>query len=62
MRIMPIGRKSLPDMEVEAELEKQKTILKCVETEEGHLEYEVPGGHQVHVKWSNGKSKRNGKE
>jgi hypothetical protein len=62
MRILPIGKKSLPEMEVVAELEKQKMILKSVVTEEGHLEYEVPGGHKVHVKWSNGKNNRNGKE
>ncbi len=62
MRIMPIGTKFLPDLEVEAEMEKQKMILKSVVTEEGHLEYEVPGGHKVHVKWSNGKRNRNGKE
>jgi hypothetical protein len=62
MRIMPIGKKSLPDLEVEAELQNQKMILKSVVTDEGHLEYEVPGGHKVHVKWSNGKSNRNGKE
>ena len=62
MRIMPIGKKSLPVLEVEAEMDKQKMILKSVVTEEGHLEYEVPGGHQVHVKWSNGKRNRNGKE
>jgi hypothetical protein len=49
-------------MEVVAELEIQKMILKSVVTEEGHLEYEVPGGHKVHVKWSNGKNNRNGKE
>ncbi len=62
MRMMPIGKKSLPDLEVEAEMEKQKLIIKPVVTQEGHLEYEVPGGHQVHVKWSNGKRNRNGKE
>jgi hypothetical protein len=62
MRIIPIGKKSLPEMEVVAELEKQKMILKSVVTEEGHLEYEVPGGHKVYLKWSDGKNNRNGKE
>jgi hypothetical protein len=62
MRIIPMGKKSLPELEVEAELEKQKMILKSVMTEEGHLEYQVPGGYKVNVKWSNGKGNPNGKE
>jgi hypothetical protein len=63
MRILPIGRKSLPDVEVETELDGQKKIPACIKTDEGHFEYELFGGHTVNVKWQPGKStSRNGKE
>jgi hypothetical protein len=63
MRIMPMGKKSLPQVEVEAEFEGRKTFPRSVQTEEGHLEFEVPGGHCVNVKWSKRKrDSRNGKE
>ena len=63
MRIIPTGRKSLPDFEVEAGLDNRKKFLQYVETEEGHYEYELPGGHSVSVTWSgSSKNSRNGKE
>ena len=63
MRLLPLGRKSLPDFEVESELEGNRKSLKCIETEEGHFEYEVDGGHTVHLMWSSGKANsRNGQE
>jgi hypothetical protein len=63
MRIMPIGRRSLPTLEVETEFKGRRNFPRPLLTEEGHLEYELPGGHQVHVKWSERKrDSRNGKE
>ena len=63
MRIMPIGRRSLPKFEAESEIEGMRTPLKCLKTEEGHFEYEVYGGHTVSLMWSSGKkNSRNGKD
>ena len=63
MRVIPIGRKSLPELEAEAELDGTRHPLRCVKTEEGHFEYQVYGGHTVHLTWPSGKKvSRNGKE
>jgi hypothetical protein len=63
MRIIPIGRKSLPEIEAESELDGNRQPLKCTKTDEGHFEYEVYGGHTVILTWSSGKDRsRNGKE
>lgn len=63
MRLIPSGKKSLPALEVETELDGQKATPRSVQTEEGHLEYELFGGHTVYVKWPARKSySRNGKE
>jgi hypothetical protein len=60
---MPTGRKSLPGFEVQAQLDGHAEKLQGRETEEGHIEYEVFGHHQVTVNWSTAKSNsRNGKE
>jgi hypothetical protein len=56
MRILPIGKKSLPELEVEAEYKGRQIPLRSIPTQEGYFEYEVPGGHQVNVKWSRRKS------
>jgi hypothetical protein len=64
MRIIPTGKKTLPKFDVQAELEGNQQTLKCVETEEGHFEYSLPGGHTVNLTWSkDGKTHSgNGKE
>ncbi len=63
MRIMPHGRKALPVLEVETDLEGNPEILQPTQTEEGHLEYEVKGGQTVNLAWPVRKSNsRNGKE
>lgn len=63
LRILPIGRRALPEFEVETQLNGHREKLKGRETEEGHLEYEVFGNHQIIVSWSkSGSNSRNGKE
>lgn len=63
MRIMPIGRKSLPAIEAEAELDGNIKPLKGIKTAEGHLEYQLYGGQKIHLTWPGGKSNsRNGKD
>lgn len=63
MRLMPIGRKSLPAFDVLIERNGATETLKGRETEEGHLEYETPGDCLVRVNWSaRGSHSRNGKE
>ena len=63
LRLMPTGRKSLPEFEVQAQLDGHAEKLKGRETEEGHIEYEVFGNHQVTVNWSKGgNNSRNGKD
>jgi hypothetical protein len=63
MRILPTGRKSLPEVEAEANHDGNRIPLKRRTTDEGHFEYEVFGDHTVHLKWPAGKNKsRNGKE
>jgi len=61
LRLMPTGRKSLPGLEVQAQLEGHTEKLKGRETAEGHIEYEIFGNHQVTVNWSKSNS-RKGKE
>jgi hypothetical protein len=63
LRIMPYGRKSLPDFQVQADFQGKKETLKGYMTEEGHMEYELFGDHTVTVNWSrNRNGSRNGKE
>ena len=63
IRIMPVGRKSLPEFEVLAHVDGHGEKLKGRETEEGHMEYEVFGDSMVTVNWSAGRNNsRNGKE
>ena len=52
MRIIPTGKKALPRFDVQAELDGDQRTLKCVETDEGHYEYSLPGGHTVNLTWS----------
>jgi hypothetical protein len=62
MRILPIGKKSLPAMEAEAGPDGNRMPLKSTTTDEGHFEYEVYGGQTVTLTWPSGKSNsRNGK-
>jgi hypothetical protein len=63
MRILPIGKKSLPEVEAETEFDGSRKPLKRTKTKEGHFEYEVFGGHTVYLQWSRGrKSSKNGKD
>ena len=63
LRLMPFGRKSLPEFEVQTQLEGHAEKLKGRQTEEGHMEYKVFGNHVITVNWSTGGSNsRNGKE
>lgn len=63
MRLMPLGRRTLPDLQVESQLNGHTERLKGRETEEGHMEYEVFGSQNLTVSWSTkGNHSRNGKE
>jgi hypothetical protein len=63
IRLMPIGRKSMPTFKVESRLDGHTETLKGRETEEGHIEYEVFGDHVLTVSWSaKGNNSRNGKD
>jgi hypothetical protein len=63
MRIIPNGRKLLPEFEVQTQLQGHRERLKGRETEEGHIEYEVFGDHMVTVTWSTSRrGSKNGKE
>jgi hypothetical protein len=63
IRLMPIGRKTMPAFEVDSQLDGHTEKLQGRETDEGHIEYEVFGDHRVTVSWStNRRHPRNGKE
>lgn len=63
MRLMPTGRKSLPEFEVQVRRHGTTETLRGRETEESHIEYEVSGDCDVTVNWSaRGSNSRKGKE
>jgi hypothetical protein len=49
---MPTGRKALPKFEVVTDLAGYRETLRPIETEEGHLEYEIKGGQTVNLAWT----------
>ncbi|HSL44648.1 MAG TPA: hypothetical protein VK897_14525 [Anaerolineales bacterium] len=51
MRIIPTGRKSLPEIKVITEREDGTETLKGHETDEGHLEFTLSGDRNVIVHW-----------
>ena len=62
LRIIPTGKKALPDIKVQTEREGEIETLRGHETEEGHLEYEVFGDRLVTVAWEVQKEKNNGRK
>jgi hypothetical protein len=68
IRIIPTGKKPLPEFEVTTERDESMETLQGHKTDEGHLEYEVFGGRNVTVQWkvaqknSNGKQSKNGRK
>jgi hypothetical protein len=67
LRIMPTGRKVLPEFEVQSGQDDNRETVQGRETEEGHIEYELPAGETVTVLWktensSSGMKSKNGKK
>ena len=63
IRMIPTGRKGLPDIEVTTEREDASETLRGRKTEEGHLEFTVAGDRNVIVHWQAKESKpRSGKK
>jgi hypothetical protein len=51
LRIVPTGRKALPDFEVITERQEGTETLQGRETQEGHIEYELFGDRAAIIEW-----------
>ncbi|MFT3890980.1 MAG: hypothetical protein QM730_05045 [Anaerolineales bacterium] len=63
MRLMPIGRKSLPEFQVQTHFQGKTETIQGIKTVEGHIEYELLADRSVEIRWSKKKSNsKDGKE
>ena len=62
LRILPIGKKALPDVQIQAERKGQIETLSGRKTPEGHVEYELFGDRLVMVTWEERVRPKNGRK
>ena len=62
LRILPIGKKALPDVQIQAERKGQIETLSGRKTPEGHVEYELFGNRLVMVTWEERVRPKNGRK